>query len=369
MQPGNRSKRFSLCRMAPGAAVCARRAAPEKAASAAAKRSAMALALVSLPLVVLVLGGCGSAPKQDGALTTGSAPDAVPRVEPKARYGNMASYVVFGKTYYPKKSSRGYVERGIASWYGPKFHGRKTSSGEAYDMHQMTAAHKTLPLPSYVLVKNLENGRNAIVKVNDRGPFVGGRIIDLSYAAAKKLGVDQKGTARVEVVSIDPRDHDGKTPKLRRFAAERQQQYRPERKPLSPANPTVDLPPARSAQQVAAGAPNSKPKPKPTPEPAAKPTPVPTLAAIPALASAADVRLYVQVGAFGTRDNAEQLRRRLTGLLQDPVQVRKAGEVIASGKPGLYKVQVGPVASRSDADDLSRKLASLGIARPLLVSD
>ncbi len=190
--------------------------------------------LVLASVLPLLLGGCGGAPKHGETITTSDGPpDAVPRVEPKARYGNMKSYVVYGKTYYPKQSSRGHVERGIASWYGPKFHGRKTSSGEPYDMHQMTAAHKTLPLPTYALVKNLENGRSAIVKVNDRGPFVGDRIIDLSYAAAKKLGVDQKGTARVEVVSIDPRDHDGKVPKYRRVAAQSQQRYKPRPSPNS----------------------------------------------------------------------------------------------------------------------------------------
>jgi rare lipoprotein A len=260
--------------------------------------------------LALLLSGCGGAPKQGDKLTRADGPpDAVPRVEPKARYGNMRSYVVFGQTYYPKQSSRGYVERGIASWYGPKFHGGKTSSGERYDMHQMTAAHKTLPLPTYALVKNLENGRSAVVKVNDRGPFVGDRIIDLSYAAAKKIGIDKQGTARVEVVSIDPRDHNGKVPQVRRAAA----QWQPQHQAATP--------------------------------------------------------LYVQVGAFGTRDNAEQLRQRLTGLLQDPVQVREAGDGPASETPRLYKVRVGPITSRSDADDLSRKLASLGIARPLLVSD
>ncbi|MGB5735215.1 MAG: septal ring lytic transglycosylase RlpA family protein [Thiohalocapsa sp.] len=339
----------------------------------------------------LLLGGCGGAPKHGETITTSDGPpDAVPRVEPKARYGNMKSYVVYGKTYYPKQSSRGHVERGIASWYGPKFHGRKTSSGEPYDMHQMTAAHKTLPLPTYALVKNLENGRSAIVKVNDRGPFVGDRIIDLSYAAAKKLGVDQKGTARVEVVSIDPRDHDGKVPKYRRVAAQSQQRYKPQPQPKlaprssrtaqtiaattapkPPSEPTAPLSPQSPPQALgrSSSPPSTTTATALTPPAVASVAPTTTLAAVPAVASGLGTPLYLQVGAFGTRDNAEQLRRRLTGLLQDPVQVREASHGGAASQPQLYKVQVGPVASRSDADDLARRLALLGIARPLVVSD
>jgi rare lipoprotein A len=122
----------------------------------------------------------------------------------KSKLGNPSSYVVFGKRYYVLDSSDGFVQRGIASWYGTKFHGRSTSSGEIYNMHAMTAAHKTLPIPVYVHVKNLDNGRSMVVRVNDRGPFVSGRIIDLSYAAAKKLGVDGPGTANVEISTLGP---------------------------------------------------------------------------------------------------------------------------------------------------------------------
>jgi len=122
----------------------------------------------------------------------------------KSKRGNPSSYVVFGKRYHVLDSSDGFVQRGIASWYGTKFHGRPTSSGEVYNMHAMTAAHKTLPIPVYVHVKNLDNGRSMVVRVNDRGPFVSGRIIDLSYAAAKKLGVDGPGTANVEISTVGP---------------------------------------------------------------------------------------------------------------------------------------------------------------------
>ncbi len=126
-------------------------------------------------------------------------PDAVPVSVTPSKYGNPNSYEVFGKTYYVKASAAGFQQKGIASWYGNKFHGERTSSGEDYDMYAMTAAHKTLPIPVYVEVTNHDNGRTAIVKVNDRGPFHEGRIIDLSYAAATRLGVAQTGTANVSI--------------------------------------------------------------------------------------------------------------------------------------------------------------------------
>ncbi len=156
--------------------------------------------------VFILLSACGGLSERDGAppLPRGATDvaDAVPRAEAKSRYGNPRSYKVMGKRYYTLDSSDGYVERGIASWYGSKFHGRRTSSGETYDMYAMTAAHKTLPLPTYVQVTNLSNGRHVVLKVNDRGPFHANRIIDLSYVAAAKLGVLKRGTAMVEVRAI-----------------------------------------------------------------------------------------------------------------------------------------------------------------------
>lgn len=128
--------------------------------------------------------------------------EPVPAKEPLSRYGNPGEYYVDGKTYQVMKSSTGYKTQGVASWYGTKFHKQRTSSGEPYDMYVMSAAHKTLPLPTYVRVRNLDNGKVAVVKVNDRGPFHSDRIIDLSYAAALKLGVFPKGTARVEIETL-----------------------------------------------------------------------------------------------------------------------------------------------------------------------
>lgn len=133
-----------------------------------------------------------------------SVADAIPRIEPRARNGNPPFYDVFGKRYYVLSSSVGYWERGVASWYGPGFHKVRTSTGEPYDMYGMTAAHKTLPLPAYVRVTNLQNGRSVVVRVNDRGPFVGNRIIDLSYTAAAKLDMLRNGTAMVDVRTLDP---------------------------------------------------------------------------------------------------------------------------------------------------------------------
>jgi rare lipoprotein A len=182
---------------------------------------AVAVSLAVAAAVAAALSGCSSEPQRAGAPSstpilpkaapapsqapgTAQTPDAVPRVEPRSRYGNPPFYEVFGKRYYVLSSSSAYVERGVASWYGPGFHKIRTSTGELYDMYGMTAAHKTLPLPAYVRVTNLQNGRSAVVRVNDRGPFVGNRIIDLSYTAAAKLDMLRNGTAMVEVRAIDP---------------------------------------------------------------------------------------------------------------------------------------------------------------------
>jgi rare lipoprotein A len=170
--------------------------------------------------ILLVLPGCGSAPSRPPQgqrppppaptstppvpANLESIPDAVPRIEPRSTRGNPVAYEVFGKRYFVLATAEGYRERGVASWYGPTFHARPTSSGEPYDMYAMTAAHKTLPLPAYVRVTNLGNGRSIVVRVNDRGPFVDNRIIDLSYTAAHKLDMTRAGTAFVEVEVITP---------------------------------------------------------------------------------------------------------------------------------------------------------------------
>ncbi|MCP3673387.1 MAG: septal ring lytic transglycosylase RlpA family protein [Gammaproteobacteria bacterium] len=166
----------------------------------------MVVRIVHLFVVVFSLSGCFSNVVKDsgpsGPIDLSGIADAVPQDEPLSRGGNPSSYVVFGKHYYVLDSAEDFKERGVASWYGNKFHGNKTSNGEIYDMYAMSAAHKRLPLPSYVRVTNLNNNRSVIVRVNDRGPFHEGRIIDLSYVAAYKLGIDKVGTAPVEVVAL-----------------------------------------------------------------------------------------------------------------------------------------------------------------------
>ena len=163
--------------------------------------------LASLALLSFI-AACASGPPRDsgpapGTVSRSGMPgDPVPRAEPKSRYGNGPYYKVNGRSYKVLDTSYGYQERGVASWYGKKFHGRKTSSQEPYDMYGMTAAHKSLPLPTYVRVRNLKNNRTIIVRVNDRGPFVDNRIIDLSYSAALKLDMVRDGTSLVEVTAI-----------------------------------------------------------------------------------------------------------------------------------------------------------------------
>lgn len=188
--------------------------------------------------LVVSLTACGTLPEMarrepaDGAprhaVDVSRIPDAVPRVEPFSKYGNPPSYVVDQQRYYVLNDNADYVERGVASWYGTKFHGRRTSSGEPYDMYAMTAAHKTLPLPTYAQVTNLRNGRSIVVKINDRGPFKDNRLIDLSYAAATKLGITAEGTGLVEVRALDP-------------AVYQAQGISPQMKPARPGSPNLFL--------------------------------------------------------------------------------------------------------------------------------
>src|SRR5258706_8919154 len=175
-------------------------------------------------LIILLLGGCGSSPRKSDQPGPTSAkggyymddgpgdrhppdldkiPDAVPRSEPLNRFANRP-YQQFGKDYVPLSSVQPFRQRGVASWYGRRYHGQKTSVGEVYDMHKMSAAHPTLPIPSYARVTNVKNGRSVVVRINDRGPFLGGRIMDLSFAAANRLGYTQAGSAEVEVEAIVP---------------------------------------------------------------------------------------------------------------------------------------------------------------------
>ncbi|MDO6563274.1 septal ring lytic transglycosylase RlpA family protein [Amphritea sp. 1_MG-2023] len=269
--------------------------------------------LIALSLIVL-LAGCSSSggryavDKDYGPaaeVDVSHVPNAVPRVEAKSRGGNKSPYTVLGKTYYVMASGMGYKERGVASWYGKKFHGHKTSNGEIYNMYAMSAAHKSLPLPSYVQVTNLNNGRKVIVRVNDRGPFHGGRIIDLSYAAASKLDMLGHGTANVEVEAIDPQRWNTSTA-------------------------------------------------------AAISTPL----APPPEATASNGARYLQVGAFSLATTATEAQQELETMLPG-YQVR----IVPLQRPNktLYRVQVGPVLLNANLAELISRIEAAGYLRPHLV--
>ncbi len=168
-------------------------------------------ARAAVGVLLVLIGACKATPPRPAPTVppppppadVTKIPDAVPQVEPRSRSGNPPFYEVDGRRYFVLSSSAGYLERGVASWYGPNFHGGRTATGDTYDMYAMTAAHKTLPLPCYVQVMNLSNGHSVVVRVNDRGPFVANRLIDLSYSAASRLDMIRDGTALVEVRSVD----------------------------------------------------------------------------------------------------------------------------------------------------------------------
>ena len=265
----------------------------------------------TLLLAAVIITGCstrGPLEPVDAAppapLDVSNIPNAVPKPEPLSRYGNPVSYVVNGKRYYTMPSSNGYSERGIASWYGTKFHGKRTSSGEPYDIYAMTAAHRSLPLPTYVEVTNLQNGRSVVVKVNDRGPFHKDRIIDLSYAAAVKLGILGYGTGLVEVRAIDTSTPVASNSRASKTVPETDRHASPERP-----------------------------------------------------------KLYLQAGAFRERRYAERLRTEIEAQKLGEVRILKPED-----GSRLYKVRVGPLKDSGDMLRVSRELETLGIndSQPLV---
>lgn len=300
-----------------------------------------------LALVVLWLAGCSSHPPTRYSNKSGSdagpvisfdemkdsapdelrdwskIPDAVPRWEPRARYGNHSPYTVLGKTYTVLPSNAGYRETGIASWYGKKFSGRATSSQEPYDPYAMTAAHKRLPLPTYVRVTNLDNRRQIIVKVNDRGPFHDNRIIDLSFAAAHKLGYANTGTARVLVEAIDTREAGRERPPSPTILA---------KPPASapPVSPVATLPPAASQPAAPAGIP----------------------------------QLYLQVGAYADLNAAVKLQQQLISLTQMPVGIFSQFE---NGRSDVHRVRVGPISSEPEAQRIQQLIRNSHLGDSLLI--
>ena len=258
-------------------------------------------------------------------------PDAVPKYEPRGTRGNPPFYEVFGNRYYVMASAEGWVERGTASWYGPGFHAASTSLGEPYDMYGMTAAHKTLPIPAYAEVTNLRNGRKVVVRINDRGPFVGNRIIDLSYTAAAKLDMLNQGTAPVEV---------------RVITAGR-----------SGAGPTQ--PPVMSA---ATPAPISTPPPAPS-----VPPPAPAVAVVnaPVPAATDSQAMFIQAGVFADHENA---RRRVEQLLAAGIELASLDEMPRNDRT-LHRVRVGPFASTEEFDLNMKRLHDLGISDAHLITE
>jgi len=276
-------------------------------------------------LVLALVAGCASGPKggRDGAEAsppTGLAdvPDAQPRVETIRAGGPNRPYEVLGQSYTPIASDRAMNERGLASWYGRKFHGRRTASGEVYDMYAMTAAHKTMPLPSYARVRNPANGREIVVRVNDRGPFHAGRIIDLSYTAALKLGV-LNGVAPVEVERITFEEIRAGTWRRDGATAVASQAPPAVAVPAADAVPVATLPPAAAAEPIAD--------------------------APPARALTTAARGYwIQLGAFRQRDGAEAFHRRVAAELD------WLGPMLAIfSDAAMFRLQAGPYPSRDEA--------------------
>jgi peptidoglycan lytic transglycosylase len=298
---------------------------------------------VVVGLVVAVLGGCGTVSKTPTTTRPGanppanidSIPDAVPRVEPVNR-GTARPYVVMGKSYTPMTALAPYKARGIASWYGRRYHGKATSSGEPYDMYAMTAAHTTLPIPSYVRVTNVKNGKSVVVRINDRGPFVEGRIIDLSYTAAHRLGVLAGGAALVEVETLIPG---------------------------GVGTAIASAPPAASPEPGAEGvaAPPMREPVAVDPPPPVEPSPQLPAAQIPVTADAGGY--YLQLGAFGSRDNAENFLARMRAQVD-----WLAGSLHIFARDGLFRVHAGPYAGEVEARrDADRVTQSLGV-RPFVLT-
>lgn len=285
-------------------------------------------------------------PHRDGApwwdVDVSKIQDAIPM----PHYGPVKAspYVVFGKQYYPIQDARRYQATGPASWYGTKFHGQATANGETYDLYGMTAAHKTLPLPSYVRVTNLENGKVVILRVNDRGPFYSDRIIDLSFAAAKKLGYAEKGTARVKVEGIDPHEW---------WA----QQGRPVPLVLAnnqPAKAAVTQPVAQPAPVVEQYAP-------PPAQHAAAVVPVQIDAKKNDSLGASG--LYLQVGAFANPDAAELLKSKLSQTSSVPVFISS----VVRDQQILHRVRMGPISNQGEAEQLQSSVRLANLGQPTLV--
>jgi rare lipoprotein A len=268
-------------------------------------------------------------------------PDATPTLH-TGPY-KAAPYSVLGKTYFPLQDSKTYVQSGTASWYGTKFHGQNTANGEVYDLYGMSAAHKTLPLPSYVRVTNLDNNRTVILRVNDRGPFYSDRIIDLSYAAAKKLGYAETGTARVKVEGIDPQAY---------WAAK----GRPAPLMLNEPQVAQNSPPV-----ITASAGTVEQWTPPPQQHAAAVVPV----QVDTKKNASAPGQYLQVGAFANPDAAELLRSKLSGMVSAPVFISS----IVRNQQTLHRVRLGPIGSPGEIQQVQNSVRLANLGSPSVVTE
>jgi rare lipoprotein A len=323
--------------------------------------------VVVAALLAAALSGCGTVTKReptvsgappttaprggyyldDGPADIDGIPDAVPQVEPLHR-GASRPYVVMGRSYMPMTALAPYKARGIATWYGRRDHGRQTSMGEIYDMYAMTAAHPTLPIPSYARVTNLKNGRSVVVRVNDRGPFLEDRLIDLSYTAAHRLGILAGGNAMVEVEAIIPGEG----------AATAVASGAPRRRPPAPA----EAAPSPATGESVPASDKRETVPPPAPPPADEPATVASTVPAPQLPLTSDASgFYLQLGAFGSRENAESFLARLKA------QVDWLALHIFP-RDGFYRIHAGPYSNALEARQIADRISqALGI-RPMLLT-
>ena len=292
-------------------------------------------------------------------------PDYVPNVDcipepqvldlPRSAVGNRSPYSVLGRQYQVLERPHGYVEQGTASYYGSKFHGRRTSNQEVYDMYAFSAAHKSLPLPSFARVTNLDNGRSVVVRVNDRGPFHEGRVIDLSYAAAVKLDIVARGTGRVEVRALTPGDADAGPVLAASPAAGRTPASKAAVAPSRTAVVTAPATPATGLDQLVQALPAGPP-----PAIAAAPVTATAVAspAIGASAPSTGAGSLLQVASFSSLDNA---RRALDRLLAAGIAGARLDDVVAGGRT-LWRLRVA--AAGTDAAELAGRIAGLGFGTP-----
>ena len=343
-------------------------------------------ATAAAAVVSLLLAGCGATPvspqgerrlpderpgayyQDDGPHANPPAdldrvPDAVPREEPLHRYANRP-YRVLGQSFTPATRIAAFQQRGKASWYGRKFHGKRTASGEVYDMYKMTAAHPTLPIPSYVRVKNLDNDRSVVVRINDRGPFLRGRVIDLSYAAAHRLGYIEQGSTDVEVTAIMPGDE---------LELSRAAPVRPLRRPgaaASAAEAAAVLPPEPPEIAPIATLPPVEPAALPSEPAAVSPAvvPPPPAAAVETARAGdgtpiATVRHYLQLGAFASRANAEDFRNMAAGEIDEPPE---RFEIVPQGL--RFRLHLGPYATVEEARERAAAVAATLKIKPFVVA-